>query len=105
MSKDKLPKHFKKLKERYPQVIEAMQAVASATDNAGPLEAKTGHLIQLAAAATQRSEGAVHSHTRRALSAGASAEEIRHALILLIPTIGWPTVAAALSWADDVLED
>jgi alkylhydroperoxidase/carboxymuconolactone decarboxylase family protein YurZ len=65
---------------------------------------KTSHLIQLAAAAAIRSEGSVHSHTRRALEAGAKADEIYHAIILLTSTIGFPTVSAALSWADDVIE-
>jgi alkylhydroperoxidase/carboxymuconolactone decarboxylase family protein YurZ len=61
--------------------------------------------MQLAAAAAIRSEGAVHSHTRRALEAGAAADEICHALILLTSTIGFPNVMAALSWAEDVFED
>jgi alkylhydroperoxidase/carboxymuconolactone decarboxylase family protein YurZ len=69
------------------------------------LDEKTGHLIQLAAAAASSSEGAVHSHVRRALEAGAQPDEIRHAVILLTSTIGFPRVAAALSWVDDVIAD
>lgn len=46
----------------------------------------------------------LRSHVRRALEAGATPEEIRHALILLVSTIGFPTVVAALTWAEDVLE-
>jgi alkylhydroperoxidase/carboxymuconolactone decarboxylase family protein YurZ len=38
------------------------------------------------------------------LQAGASPEEIRQTLLLLISTIGYPTVAAALSWAEDILQ-
>ncbi|HEY0800177.1 MAG TPA: carboxymuconolactone decarboxylase family protein [Steroidobacteraceae bacterium] len=68
------------------------------------LIAKTVHLVQLSAAAAIRSEGAVHSHVRRALSAGATADDIRHALIATTSTIGFPNVLAALSWSDDVLE-
>jgi alkylhydroperoxidase/carboxymuconolactone decarboxylase family protein YurZ len=45
----------------------------------------------------------VHSHARRALEAGATAEEIRHAVISITSTIGFPNARAALSWADDVL--
>jgi len=54
-------------------------------------------------AAAMRSEGALHSHTRRALQAGAEPDEIRHAIILVTSTIGFPQVVAALSWAEDVL--
>ena len=54
------------------------------------------------ASAALRSEGAVHSHARRALEAGATAEEVRHALIAVTSTIGFPNVTAALSWVEDV---
>jgi 4-carboxymuconolactone decarboxylase len=96
--------HYLKLKERHPGVLEAVEALGEATRGCGPLDTKTVHLVQLAAAATLRSHGATHSHAIRALEAGATAEEIRHAVIALTGTIGFPTVAAALSWVDDVLE-
>jgi len=38
------------------------------------------------------------------LEAGAEPEEIYHAIILLSSTIGFPTVSAALSWADDIIK-
>ena len=41
---------------------------------------------------------------RMRAAAGAKPEEIRHAIVLLTSTIGFPTVSAALSWVDDVLE-
>jgi alkylhydroperoxidase/carboxymuconolactone decarboxylase family protein YurZ len=46
----------------------------------------------------------VHSHTRRALKAGAAPEEIYHAVILLTSTIGFPNTSAALSWVYEVIE-
>ena len=70
----------------------------------GPVSDKVRQLVQLAAAAAIRSEGAVHSHVRRAVEAGANADEIRHVIMLLTSTIGFPTVMAAMTWADDVLE-
>jgi len=69
------------------------------------LNKKTAHLIQLGAAAAIRSEGSVHSHTKRALEAGAKPAEIYHSIIVLTSTIGFPTVSAALSWADDVINE
>jgi len=98
------PGMYMRLKERHPAYIAAVEALGTAATQAGPLEAKTIQLIQLAAAAAERSEGGVHSHVRRALDAGASREEIVHALLALTSTIGFPTVTAALSWADDVLD-
>lgn len=100
----KFPKHFKKMLDRYPDVMDSLKAMSEATESAGPLDAKTAHLIKLGAAAAQKSEGAVHSQVRKAKKAGANKEEIRQAILLLVPTIGWPTTAAALSWADDELD-
>ena len=37
------------------------------------------------------------------VAAGVSAEEIRHAILLTLTTIGFPRAMAALSWAEDVL--
>lgn len=50
-------------------------------------------------------EGAVHSHARKCLAAGATAAEIRHAALQATTTIGFPSMMAALSWIDDVLGD
>jgi AhpD family alkylhydroperoxidase len=100
----KLPRIYLELKEREGKFIDAVEALGRAAKSAGPLDERTAQLIQLAAAAGIRSEGSVHSHVRRALDAGATPEQIRHALILLTSTIGFPTVAAALTWADDVLK-
>lgn len=99
----KRPKFYQALQEQQPQFIEAVDNLGRAARAAGPLEDKCGHLIQLAACAAIRSEGGVHSHVRRALEAGATAEEIRHALMLLASTIGFPSVVAAMSWAEDML--
>lgn len=104
MSKIKT-KQYLKVKKSCPEFIAAVEALGLAVKKAGPLDEKTAQLIQLAGAAALRSEGAVHSHARRALEAGAAREEIRQALILLTSTIGFPTVMAALSWADEVLAD
>jgi alkylhydroperoxidase/carboxymuconolactone decarboxylase family protein YurZ len=97
-------KQYLKIKERHPDFLSAVESLGKTIKKEGPIDEKTAHLIQLAAAATIRSEGAVHSHTRRAIDAGAHTDEIYHALILLTSTIGFPTVVAALSWAEDVIE-
>lgn len=99
----KLPSNYRSIKQRHPEVCAAVETLGAAVRIAGPLDAKTSQLIQLAAAASIRAEGSVHSHTRRAQQAGATREEIHHAIILLTSTIGFPAVAAALSWVDDIL--
>ncbi|WP_367025809.1 carboxymuconolactone decarboxylase family protein [Methylococcus sp. ANG] len=102
MNKDRLPKNYVLLQKEYPGFIAAVERLGAALKEQGPIDDKTAHLVQLAAAVAIHSEGSVHSHVRRALVAGASREEINHAIILLTSTLGFPTVSAALSWAQDV---
>jgi alkylhydroperoxidase/carboxymuconolactone decarboxylase family protein YurZ len=45
------------------------------------------------------------SSTRKALEAGASPEEIAHAVLLAMTTTGFPNMIAALQWVDEVLKD
>ena len=95
---------FLAIKERHKKFFNAIETLGKTVKDEGPLDEKSAQLIQLAAAASIRSEGAVHSHVRRAIKAGAKPEEIYHAIILLTSTIGFPTVAASLSWADDIIK-
>lgn len=103
MSEVKYPPWYTHLKEKHGAFVKALEQLGESIRQEGPIPEKTGHLIQLAAAAAIRSEGSVHSHTRRALQAGVSPEEIYHALIMLTSTIGFPTVSASLSWAYDII--
>jgi len=101
---DALPKNFQRIKDRYGPIIAHLDQARDEALKAGPLDEKTCHLVQLAGCAAIRSEGGVHSHARRALAAGATPDEIRHAVVMLIPTIGFPNVAAVLSWVEDITE-
>ncbi len=101
---EKFPPWYRLLRSNYSKVMDSLEQLGEAVRQEGPLDEKTSQLIQLAAAATVRSEGSVHSHVRHARAAGATPEEVYHALILLTSTIGFPTVSAALSWAYDLLE-
>ncbi len=105
MAHDKIPEWFLSLKKNHTNFTNAVEELGKIVRHEGPLDEKTGHLIQLAAAAAIHSEGAVHSHGRRAIEAGAKPDEIYHTIILLTNTIGFPTVSAALSWVRDVIEE
>jgi alkylhydroperoxidase/carboxymuconolactone decarboxylase family protein YurZ len=105
MSGKKPPKWYAALQKKHPIFMDAVQQLGKVVKQEGPLDEKTIHLVQLAAAAAIRSEGAVHSHARRALEAGAKPEEVYHSVIVLTSTVGFPTVSAALSWVADVVGD
>ena len=98
-----LPKPYQQFRESHPEVYKAYENLGEATAKAGPLDEKTRELIKLGMAAANGSESAVQSHTHRALEAGASKEEIEHALMLGINTLGFSTIMAALGWAKQAI--
>jgi len=100
----KYPKNYVMLQKRFSGLMKAHEDAGKRAKEAGPIDAKTGNLIQLAACVALRSEGGVHSHARRAMQAGASGDEVYHTIALLINTVGFPTIAAAFSWVNDVVE-
>ena len=105
MSDKKVPsKHYQKLSTMFPEVLSAVENLGSTVRDAGPIDKKTSELIQLAVAAASQSTGSVHSHARRAIEAGATEKEIYHTLLLLVSTIGFPKVAAALAWVNDIID-
>ena len=99
---DALPPRLGAFAKEQSEFWTAYQALGKACAEAGPLDAKTRRLVKLALAIGARSEGAVHSHARRGLEEGLSAEELHHVAILGIPTLGFPTSFAALTWIDDI---
>jgi alkylhydroperoxidase/carboxymuconolactone decarboxylase family protein YurZ len=101
---NKLPARYLQFQKRYPKVFQAYDALGAATAEAGPLSEKMRALVKLAIAAGGQMEGAVHSHTRRAIEAGCTAEEIHHVALLGTTTLGFPTTMKILSWVDDVLK-
>lgn len=98
------PKRFKNFLKQYPTVGEAYEQLGSAVHEAGPLDEKTRALVKLGISVGARLEGAVHSHVRKALAAGARPDELRHVALLSLPTIGLPSMMAALSWIDETVE-
>lgn len=102
--RNSIPAHYLKVKKSFKEYINAVENLGDTARKSGPIDKKTSHLIQLAAAVAIGSEGSVHSHIRQALEAGATEKEIRHTIILLTSTIGFPSIMAGLSWANDILE-
>ena len=94
---------FERFMKEFPKAHAAYERLGEACHTSGPLDAKTRELVKLGMSIAARSEGAVHSHVGKALDAGASPAEIRHAVLLAIPTLGLPTTVAAFTWVNDIL--
>lgn len=101
----KPPKRFQKFTKDYPSVAKSYEALGDAVHRSGPLDEKTRALIKLGISTGARLEGAAHSHVRKALAIGATPDELRHVVLLALPTIGLPSMMAAMSWIDDILEE
>ncbi len=99
------PEKYREQKQRYPALFASLELLGASAKGAGQIDEITARLVQFAASAAIRSEGAVHCYTRRARDTGAGADEIYHTLLLLTSTIGLPGVMAAMSWTDDVLAE
>jgi len=95
----KLPRPYQQFKKEHAKVWRAYEKLGAAAAEEGPLDLKTRELIKLGMAAATKSESAVESHVHRALEAGATAEEVEHAVMLGITTLGFPAMMMALSWA------
>ena len=101
---EKLPDIVEGIRKHNPAVWEGYQALEAALALAGPLDERTRRLVKVALALGARQEGAVHSHTRRALREGVSREELLHVALLGVTTLGWPHATTGRAWILDVLD-
>ncbi len=99
-----IPKRYKKMHVDHPDFMEAYESFAIAAKESGPLSAREVSLVKLAISLGAGLEGAAHSHCRKALEAGCSAEDLRHVAMISAPTIGFPTMMRAKSWVEDVID-
>ncbi len=102
---DELPATPGTLAEEHPEVWEAYSELGEACATAGPIDDETKRLIKLGMAIAAQSEGAVHSHVRRALDEGIDPEAIEQVAILSIPTVGFPQAMAGRSWIRDLTDE
>ena len=101
----KIAKHYQMMQEQYPDYLEAVEKLGEVVKELGPIDGKRAQLLQLAASVAIKSEGATHSHAKRALEEGASKDEVRQVVLLLSNTIGFPAVMAGLTWVNDALDN
>ena len=99
-----LPKPYEAFSEKHPELIKQYQELGKACREAGPLDAKSQELVKLGLAIGTNSRGGVMSAARKALAAGATTDEITHAVILAMTTTGFPNMIAALSWVNEVVD-
>jgi AhpD family alkylhydroperoxidase len=98
-----LPKSYRRFTQEFPAVAQALDGLGAAANESGPLDGKTRQLVKLALAIGGRQQGAVISHTHRALEAGATPEEIKHVVVLAVTSVGFASAVAAYTWVNEAL--
>ncbi len=89
---------FSQLKNEFPKVYEKhMQLGREIHMESGPLDEKTRWLIKIAISAATGHTRALETHLAKAQAAGVTDEQISHALLLLVPSCGFPAFMEAYS--------
>lgn len=101
-AREELPSGAARLASRYPALWQAYAELGERCAEAGPLTPRERRLAKLALAIGLGSEGAVHSHVRRALAEGIERAALEHVMTLSIPQIGLPAAVRAMTWIDDL---
>ncbi len=84
-------KIFSLFKEEFPEIHDKHEALGKEVhEKGGPLTENTRWLIKIAISAACDHKRALETHIRKASAAGVAEDEIKHALLLLIPTAGFP---------------
>jgi alkylhydroperoxidase/carboxymuconolactone decarboxylase family protein YurZ len=98
-------KVFTRFKDEFPQVYARHEALGKEVhESAGPLDENSRWLIKIAISAACNHKRALATHIRKAKAAGIADEEIKHALLLLIPTVGFPAFMKAYSVLDNTVD-
>lgn len=100
-----LPRTFVSFTERFPEVAKAHARMGEALDASGPLDRKATELVKLGVCVGASLESATKSHVRRALDHGATPEEIEHAVLQGMNTVGFSRTVMAWVWTSEQLSD
>ena len=86
------------LKKDFPRVYRKHEALGKEIhEQSGPLDEKVRWLIKISISAASGHRLALETHILKGREAGLSNDEIAHALLLLIPTTGFPAFMEAYS--------
>ena len=94
---------FTRFKEDFPRVYGGHEELGlEIHERSGPLPEKTRWLLKIAISAASRHMSALETHIVKGREAGVSDDEIKHTLLLLMQTTGFPTLMEAYAVFDRV---
>jgi 4-carboxymuconolactone decarboxylase len=94
---------FTAFKNEFPAICDGHEALGKIIhEQAGPLSDKIRWLIKIAVSGASGHHISLETHIAKAREAGASEDEIKHALLLIIQTTGFPTFMEAYATYRDM---
>lgn len=100
----KPPKFYSEFIRKYPDVGEKYQALGDAVHHQGPLNDRERALIKLAISGSNLYQSAFKAHVRKAVAIGITRDEIEHLALLMLPTVGFPTMMVLMGIIEDQFE-
>ena len=95
---DDLHEIFTVFKKDFPEIYQGHEALGKKIhEEGGPLPDKVRWLVKVAVSGATGHMLALETHIAKARKAGATDEEIKHALLLIIQTVGFPSFMEAYS--------
>ena len=95
---DDLHEIFTVFEEDFPEIYQGHEALGKKIhEEGGPLPEKVRWLVKVAVSGASGHMLALETHVAKARKAGATEDEIKHALLLLIQTVGFPSFMEAYS--------
>ncbi len=89
---------FTRFKKDFPQVFASHEELGRVIhEKSGPLSEKQRWLTKIAISGATKHERALETHILKAKEAGATEEEIKHTLLMLVNTVGFPAFMEAYS--------
>ncbi|MFV1590659.1 carboxymuconolactone decarboxylase family protein [Phaeobacter sp. JH20_39] len=104
MTNDNLPGAAGDLAQQHPDIWAAYSELGAAIAASGGLNDREKRLVKLALAIGAGSEGAVHSHARRAMEEDIPTADLYQTAFLAIGPLGFPRAVASWTWIKDLTE-
>jgi len=93
---------FTSFAKAYPEIAASYEGLRMEVNASGPLGNRDRALVKFAVSVGMRQKAGAYAHIRKAIDAGLKRDQLEHAALLALPTIGLPAALSALEWIDEV---
>ena len=98
-----MPETLESFKRAFPHAWATYEQLRDTCDKDGPLDGKTVELVKIGISAALGHEGGLIAHVSQAKKAGASDEEVYHAILVSTGLAGFSSVLGAFGTANKFL--